>query len=300
MSVLRLFLGLSMLLSMLIPGAAYAEPGRPTTEERPDHLESAHGEGRSPADLPETPTLPSGMTLDDVLDRAAEPPPPEYPNVIPDDKLRFFLLAEQFEYRIQPEATDELGWEGQAWVGYDYNKLWVKTEGESIFEGTDRGESEWDFLYSRLVTAFWNAQAGVQYANEWESRKYDDRWSGVIALQGLTPGLVEMDASLYVSDEGDFTAALEGEYNIRFTQRLVLQPRVELGFAAQDVSDRGLGAGMTDGNFDLRLRYEVRREVAPYIGARYRLLVGETADRARNEGGDEDDFFFLVGIRLAY
>ncbi|MHA7839327.1 MAG: copper resistance protein B, partial [bacterium] len=119
-------------------------------------------------------------------------------------------------------------------------------------------------------------------------------------LQGLAPGRVELDASLYVSQDGDVTVELEGEYNLRLTQRLVLQPRAEVGLAAQDVSDRELGAGVTDANLDLRLRYEIRRELAPYLGARYRVLIGEARSRADADGRDEDLFFLVAGLRLAF
>jgi len=216
------------------------------------------------------------------------------------DELFAFLLIEQVEYQVDADGSDELAWEGQGWLGYDYDRLWLKTEGASSFDGRDAGESDVDLLYSRLVTPFWNAQVGVQYANSWLGDRHRDRWSAAFALQGLAPGMFELDASIYLSDDADVTAELEGEYNLRATQRLVLQPRIELGFAAQDIAERDLGAGMTDANFDLRLRYEVEREFAPYLGIRYRTLVGKTADRARAAGRDDDAFLVLAGLRVAF
>ncbi|NQV36287.1 MAG: copper resistance protein B, partial [Phycisphaeraceae bacterium] len=164
----------------------------------------------------------------------------------------------------------------------------------------DEGETETDFLYARLITPFWNFQVGAQYANEWAVDDYGDRWSGVIALQGLAPYKFELDHSLYLSEDGDVTFAFEGEYNVRITQRLVLQPRAELGFAAQDIPKRRLGAGMTDANLDLRLRYEILREMAPYVGLRYRLLVGETDDIAERAGRDSEQVYVLGGLRFAF
>lgn len=272
------------------------------TMQTMDHREqdsSASQYSGDSASQPETPDLPEGMTLDDVLERAAQPPPPDFPAPVPDNMLRFFVLGEQIEYRVQSGAENELGLEGQAWIGFDYDRLWIKVDGEGGFVGRDEGGVETDLLYSRAITPFWNAQVGVQYANGWDGDSYSDRWSGAVSLLGLAPGQIEIDASLYLSQSGDFTALLEAEYNIRITQRLVLQPRTELGFAAQDVSERSLGAGMTDANLDLRLRYEFKREIAPYFGIRYRALVGETADKAR-AGGQDDDLFFVTGFRLAY
>lgn len=272
----------------------------PTAEGGHDHRESAHEHGDPPARRPDAPALPEGRSLDEVLERASQPPPDHFHDPVCDDELRFFLLVEQLEYRLGGGARDELGWEGQGWIGFDYDRLWVKADGEAVFDGPDAGESETDLLYSRLLTPFWNAQIGVQYANDWEGGGYEDRWSAAVALQGLAPGMVELDTSLYLSERGDLTAEIEGEYDLRLTQRLVLQPRVELHFAAQDVPERRLGAGMTDADFDLRLRYELKREIAPYLGVRYRVLVGETGNLAEATGMDDDAFFVFAGLRLAF
>lgn len=286
---------------LFIAAAAHAqhEGHMPSTADRPDHLESARQQGGYPPTI-ETPPLPDGMTLDDVLDRAASPPPPGFPDAIMDDEMHMFTLIEQLEYRFDDDGKDQLGWEAQGWIGYDYNKFWWKTDGEGVFDGADAGESQTDLLFSHLISPFWNAQAGVQYANDWAPGSYDDRWSAVVALQGLAPGMFELDNSLYLSDDGDLTATFEAEYNIRVTQRVILQPRTELGFAAQDIPERALGAGMTDANLDLRLLYEWKREVAPYIGIRYRFLTGETADFAEAAGEDTELFYLLTGVRLAF
>ena len=275
---------------------------RPNTADRPTHQESARQhEDASPPNTADSPALPEGMTLDEVLDRAASPPPESYPEPVPDDRMYAFLLFEQLEYRFADDATrDHLGWEAQGWIGGNFNKFWLKNEGKAVFEGADEGETETDLLYSRLITPFWNFQLGAQYAYEWARNDYEDRWSGVIALQGLAPYKFELDNSLYISEDADVTLEIEGEYDVRITQRLVLQPRTELGFAAQDVSERGLGAGMTDGIVDLRLRYEVKREFVPYIGVRYQFLVGETDNLAEAAGEDTEQVFFVAGLRCAF
>ncbi len=197
-------------------------------------------------------------------------------------------------------AERHLGWEAWGWIGGDFNKFWWKNEGEAVFEGPDEGETETDLLYSRPVTPFWSFQIGVQYANEWTADDYEDRWSGVIAFQGVAPLEVELDASLYVSEDSDATVELEAEYDLRITQRLVLQPRAEIGIAAQDIPERNLGAGITDTDLDLRLRYEIKREFAPYIGIRCRFLVGETGNIAEASGTDTEQLFFLAGLRFAF
>lgn len=249
----------------------------------------------------EDPPLPEGMSLDDVLDYAAKPPPEHFPNPVPDDRIYWFTFIEQLEYRIADDsAPDHVGWEAQGWVGGDFHKFWWKSEGEAVFEGSDEGESENDFLYSRLISPFWSLQGGVQYANEWGDSDYEDRWSAVVALQGLAPYKFELDTSLYLSEDGDLTLAAEGEYDLRITQRLVLQPRAALGMSAQDIPERDLGSGLTDLTLDLRLRYEIRRELAPYLLVRYATALGETEDIAEAAGVDTEQWYFGAGLRFAF
>lgn len=248
------------------------------------------------------PALPEGMTLDEVLDRAEKPAPEDYPDPVPDDQFRAFLLVDQLEYRYDLEdAPDQVGTELQGYVGGDYNRLWLKSEGETSWQGDAgfEGESENDLLYGRLITPFWHAQIGAQYANGWTEDSYEDFWSAALALQGLAPGMFELDASLYVTENLDVLADLEAEYDIRITQRLVFQPRTELSFSAQDIPERGIGVGLTTAVVDLRLRYEFLREFAPYIGARYQSLAFETADFAEAAGEDTSRFFLLGGVRFA-
>lgn len=275
----------------------------PNTKSRPDHIESerAHAGDRvqKDDDLP-APLLPQGQTLDEVLRYADELPMDQIINMMSDDKLRGFFMFDQLEYRTADPGKDQLGWDALGWLGYDKDRLWLKTEGEVSLKGIDEGESETDLLYSRLITPFWQAQAGLQYANGWASGDYHDRVSGVIALVGELPYMIETDLSLYLSDRADFTVALELEYDLRLTQKLVLQPRVELTFAAQDIDERELGAGLAIADFDLRLRYEISRKFAPYIGVRYHQLVGETHHIARQNNGQPEQVMLLTGVMLSF
>ncbi len=292
---------LAMLLAFAAPAWAQGESDMPSTDH-PMHGESAAQQDESAPRTPEIePAIPEGMTLEEVFDFAESPPPGDFPEPVPDDQLYAFTLFEQLEYRVatDDETADHFGWEAQGWIGGDFKKFWWKNEGEAVFDGPDEGETETDLLYSRLITPFWNFQVGVQYANEWGEDDYEDRWSGVIALKGLAPYRFELDNSLYVSEDGDVTVEIEAEYDLRITQRLVLQPRAEMGFAFQDVPERNLGAGMTDVKLDLRLRYEIQRELAPYFGVRSRFLVGETDSIAEAGGEDSEQLFFLAGLRFA-
>lgn len=283
--------------------AACAEPAPelPSTTARPQHKESAQQHHDPPPLRPDPGALPEGMTLDGVLDRAAQPPPETWPAPILDNQIFSFLLFEQLEYRVTGEGRpNHLGWEAQGWIGTDFNRFWWKSEGEAGFEDVRSGEAENEFLYSRLITPFWYAQAGVRYANEWSPEPYQDTWSAVLGLEGLVPYMFEFAPSLYVSEHGDVSVELEAEYDLRITQRLVLQPRLELALYAQDVERREIGAGFSDAAFDLRLRYEFKRTFAPYIGLRYHSLLGETHHRAKTAGEDPEQLYFLVGLRFAF
>lgn len=294
---------LVMLLAFAVPAWAQEESDMPSTADHPMHGESAAQHHESAFRTPEfEPAIPAGMTLEEVFDFAESPPPDDFPEPLIDDRVYAFTLFEQLEYRvaIDDDTVDQLGWEAQGWIGGDLNKFWWKNEGKAAFDGPAEGETETDLLYSRLITPFWDFQVGVQYANEWHRNDYEDRWSAVIALQGLAPYMFELDNSLYISEDGDVTIAIEAEYDLRITQRLVLQPRAEMGFSFQDIPERSLGAGVTDVTLDLRLRYEIKREFAPYLGMRSRFLVGETDNIAEAMGEDSEQFLFLAGLRFAF
>jgi copper resistance protein B len=294
---------LAMLLVFAAPAWAQEMSEMPRTADRQLHGESAAAyQKAAPRALQIEPAIPAGMTLEEVFEFSESPPPSEFPVPIPDDKLYAFTLFDQLEYRTatDDETADRLGWDVQGWIGGDFNRFWWKNEGEAVFAGPDEGGTETDLLYSRLIAPFWYAQVGAQYANEWNQDDYEDRWSGVISLQGLAPYKFEFDNALYISEHGDVTFVTEAEYDLWITQRLVLQPRVELAFAVQDIGERDLGAGITDAVAGLRLRYEIKREFAPYIGVRYQTLVGETADIAEAAGSDTEHLFVVAGIRFAF
>jgi copper resistance protein B len=120
----------------------------------------------------------------------------------------------------------------------------------------------------------------------------------VLGIQGLAPYSFEIDAAAFLSDEGDLTARIEAEYDQRITQRLILQPRVEASFAAQDIPEIGIGAGLSAFEAGLRLRYEFVPEFAPYIGVEWQQRLGDTADYARASGENPSRIVFLAGWKL--
>ena len=204
------------------------------------------------------------------------------------------ILFDELEYRAQ-DGEDALAWNGQAWYGGDYDKGWINTEGEQL-RGEELEQAEVQLLYSRLIGYYWDAQAGVRY----DFRPDPSRAYAVLGLQGLAPGFFELNLQGFVSDEGDLSARVEGEYDLRITQRLILQPRLEVDLAAQDVEELGIGRGISTIEPGLRLRYEITRKFAPYVGINWERALGETADLAREEGEDVENLSLVAGVRLFF
>lgn len=201
------------------------------------------------------------------------------------------VMVDQLEARVH-DGRDGYLWDGQGWYGGDVDKLWIKTEGEGGF-GEELEQAEVQALWSHAITPWFDLQAGLRY----DFRPDPERGHLVLGLQGLAPFYLEIDAAAFLSDQGDVTARLEAEHDQLITQKLVLQPRAELEFAAQDVREIGVGAGLSSLEAGLRLRYEFVPELAPYIGVEYERKIGKTADFAKAEGEDAGSWVLLLGIR---
>lgn len=204
---------------------------------------------------------------------------------------RFFGI-DRLEAQIA-DGEDGYVWELNAWYGGDIDKLWIKSEGEGGFGGALE-EAEIQALWSHAIGPYFDVQAGVRY----DIRPEPDRAHAVLGIQGLAPYFFEIDVAGFLSDEGDLTGRIEAEYDQRITQRLILQPRIELNLAAQDIPEIGIGSGLSDLEAGLRLRYEFVPEFAPYIGVEWQRQFGDTADFTRAAGGDPDRIVFLAGVKL--
>jgi copper resistance protein B len=201
------------------------------------------------------------------------------------------IMLDLAEYQIR-KGRDGYRWEGEGWLGGDINRLVVKSEGEgTAHEGLDSAEGR--LLYSRALDPYWNLQAGVRHDfNPKPSRTY-----ATIGFEGLAPYWFELEGALFLSDKGDLLARIEASYDQRLTQRLILQPRAEFNFAAQDMAGQGVGSGLVDAELGLRLRYEVVREFAPYVGFTYEGKAGDTRRFARAAGDDVRSTGFVIGVR---
>ena len=198
------------------------------------------------------------------------------------------VMADIAEYRAG--AGGGYRWEGQARYGGDINRLVAKSEGEGTRrDGLDSAELQ--ALYSRAVGRYFDLQAGVRQDFTPHARTYL-----TVGTQGLLPYWFDLEAALFLSSKGEVLGRLTGYYDLRLTRRLVLQPRAEFNLAAQDSAQTRTGSGVSDAALDLRLRYEIRREFAPYIGVSHQRRFGRTADYARLAGEDAEATRFVVGL----
>jgi copper resistance protein B len=193
-----------------------------------------------------------------------------------------FVQADRLEYQTN-KGSGRFLWEGQAWIGTDFNRLWIKTDGERLIEDGKTRDAEVQALYSRPISSYFDIQAGVRQDFTPGAR----RTFGVIGVQGLAPYWFEIDTALFVSHDGDLSVRFETEYDLRFTQRLILQPRAEANIAFQDVPRLGIEAGLAGFEAGARLRYEFKREFAPYIGVSWERV-----------GGEPNRLSFVTGLRL--
>ena len=206
--------------------------------------------------------------------------------------MHYLFLADRLETAFG-DGDERYAWDIEGWYGGDIHRLWLKSEGEGEPGGRVDG-AEIQALYSQAVSPFFDARLGIRH----DVRPDPDRSYLVAGIHGLMPFVFEVDAALFLSEKGDLSGRMESEYDLRITQRLVLQPRIELEFAAQATPELGIGSGFNSIEAGMRLRYEVRREIAPYVGIAWERKLGDTADFARLSGEDERTLQLVFGARL--
>jgi copper resistance protein B len=207
-----------------------------------------------------------------------------------DDPVLTKFMLDKFEVR-NTDGVNPLVWEAEAWIGKDLNKIWLKSEGEYVDGKVEEAETE--LLYSQAIAPFWDAQIGIRHdIVEDESRDY-----ATIAIKGLAPYYFETDASLSFGKNGQTKLNASAEYEVMLTQKLILSPEIEFNAYGKDDLKMGIGSGLSNVEAGLRLRYEIKREFAPYIGVNWNKKLGTTADIAESEGIDVSDTQLVVGVK---
>ena len=286
-------------------------PPPATAEEHPEEPgrgeeHATHETSPPTSDQPETPPMDNaamGHTMPPASDQPRQPIPvltdadrdAAFPSVsghaARDRELVSFVEFNRLEAWNADDGTG-LSWDARAWIGYDVNKLWVRTEGERIDGSTESADIE--LLYGRAVARWWDLVAGVRHDLEpGESQS----WAAVGVI-GLAPQKFEVEATAYIGDSGRTAARLEVEYELLLTNRLIAQPLIELNLLGKDDPERAQAAGFTTVEAGLRLRYEFNRKLAPYVGIVYERALGDTADLRRLDGNDIDDTRVVAGLRM--
>lgn len=184
--------------------------------------------------------------------------------------------------------------DAEAWYGGDYNKLWLKAQGERSGGRLEslRTEALWD----RAFAPFWSTQLGVRH----DTGGGDSRNWLAAGVRGLAPYWFDVEATAYARPGGEFAARFDTRYEMLFTQRLILEPQLEGNLYSRADPQRGTGTGLSDIEFGLRLRYEIRRQFAPYVGVTWNRRFGSAADFARARGEDATTFRAVAGLRIWY
>ena len=262
-----------------------AAPAAPTACP-PEHAAMGHCTAAAPADaMPDMPAMapapaPAAATATGTDQPAGNAPPPAPPRDLAaarfydpaamaaaDRRMRVEhggmtfgqILFDLAEVQVR-DGRDGLRWDGEGWYGGDIHRLVVKSEGDGSTDRIDRAEIQ--ALYSRAIGPYVDLQGGLrQDLGAGAKRTY-----ATVGVEGLAPYWFQVEGALFLSDKGDLLGRVQAYYDQRVTQRLILQPRAELNVAAQDVPASGIAAGLSEAELGLRLRYEIRREVAPYVG----------------------------------
>ncbi|MDZ4734513.1 MAG: copper resistance protein B [Nitrospirota bacterium] len=227
-------------------------------------------------------------------------PPGDWPAPVNDQEHRLFTLVDVLEYRPSTggsQGHDDYRWDVEGWYGGDYNRLWFKSEGQKDTAFKADYDVDFQLLYGRFIQKNYDFQIGPRVETQSFRGRNVTRGLGVIGIEGLVPYNYEFESALFIDQNGAVSTRLSLTKDMLLTQRLVLQTRFETNAAVQRVEEFTTGSGLNNLEFGVRLRYEIRREVAPYVGISLDRSFGETATLVRQEGGNPSQIRFAVGVR---
>jgi copper resistance protein B len=227
-------------------------------------------------------------------------PPQHWPAPVNDQERRLFTLVDVLDYRPKisgGQGHDDYRWDIEGWYGGDYNRLWFKSEGQRDTAFKADYDVDFQLLYGRFIRKHYDLQIGSRVETQSFKGRNVTRGLGVIGIEGLVPYNYEFESALFIDQDGKVSARLSFTKDLLLTQRLIFQARFETNAAVQRVEKFTTGSGLNNLEFGARLRYEIRREFAPYIGISFDRSFGETAALVRQDGGDSSQVRFLVGVR---
>ncbi len=261
----------------------------PAQQDRPTASAEHTTDPRAAQGQPE-PTTPVPPITE--ADRIAAFPDVE-PHAMNDNAVYTYVLLDELEWQGDQSAGG-LNWDAKGWVGGDRNRLWFRTQGQADDGRLDDAEAQ--VLYGRAIARWWDVVVGVRQ----DVRPGPAQTWAAFGVQGLAPYWFEVEATGYVSDGGQTAVRLEAEYELLLTNRLVLRPLVEINLYGKSNLERGIGSGLSSTDVGVRMRYEFRREFAPYVGVTWNHAFGETRDLAGASGDTVAGLRFVAGVRLWY
>ena len=220
-----------------------------------------------------------------------------WPSPVSDAETYSYLLFDLLEHRWNNKGANTLRWDTVGWRGGDYNRFWFKSEGRAALSSSGGGYGEIQALYGRLIAPYTDLQVGIRYDQFWGHERGKGRTFLALGVQSLVPYRFDIEPVLYIGQNGNISARFTGNYDTYLTQRLILQPRLETKIALQKWEAFGEGSGLNEIEIGLRLRYEIRREFAPYIGINWEQSIGQTASFARRAGDPTGQLSLVAGIR---
>ena len=223
-----------------------------------------------------------------------------WPSPVNDQEHHLFTLVDILEFRPKTgggESTGDYRWDVQGWYGGNYNRLWFKSEGQRGTAFKADYDVDFQLLYGRFIRKYYDFQIGPRVETQTFRGRNVTRGFGVIGIQGLVPYNYELEAAAFIDQNGAVSARLTMTKDLLLTQRLIFQTRFETNAAIQRVEEFTTGSGLNNLEFGVRLRYEIRREVAPYVGISLDRSFGETATLVREDGGNPSQIRFVVGVR---
>jgi len=227
-------------------------------------------------------------------------PPQQWPSPVDDEEYRLFTLVDVLEFRPSTQKRESISdyrWDIEGWYGGDYNRLWFKSEGQRDTAFKADYDVDFQLLYGRFIQKYYDIQIGGRVETQSFRVANVTRGQTVIGIEGLVPYNYEVEAALFIDLNGKVAGRLSLTKDFLLTQRLILQGRVETNAAVQRVERFTTGSGLNNLEFGVRLRYEIRREFAPYVGFSLERSFGETATLVRQEGGDPSQVRFVAGLR---
>jgi copper resistance protein B len=296
-AALALLLGDGLAVTVIAAQPLIESPMIPIKSRVTDTVPSAKVPAGSTASNAAVPVGPSIAQQDNPSDL---PPPRHWPAPVNDQEHRLFTLVDVLEYRPRTgggESTNDYRWDIEGWYGGDYNRLWFKSEGQHDTAFKADYDVDFQLLYGRFIQKYYDFQIGPRVETQTFRGRNETRGLGVIGIEGLVPYNYEFESALFIDQNGAVSARLSLTKDMLVTQRLILQTRFETNAAVQRVEEFTTGSGLNNLEFGVRLRYEIRREFAPYVGISLDKSFGDTATLVRQEGGDPSQIRFVVGVR---